>query len=130
MFVNTKQRSTQSEAMDDLAMEGEMLRDTLGQLARINYWLGGYRPTISALKKMIQTLPLDRQITIVDIGCGGGDMLRVVAAFGRKYHRNFKLIGIDANDFIVNYAKEQTIKYPEISYFSLNVFSDVFAALN
>ncbi len=130
MFVNTKQRSTQSEIMDDLNLEGELLRDTLDQLARINYWLGGYRPTIDALKKMIQTLPLDQQITIVDIGCGGGDMLRVVADFGRKNHRDFKLIGIDANDFTVNYARQLSLKYPEISYFSHNIFSDEFEALN
>ena len=53
-------------------------------------------------------------------------MLRVIADFGRKHRRNFKLIGVDANEFIVNYAKEKTVKYPEIDYFSQNVFSKEF----
>ena len=130
MFVNTKYRSTQSEIMDDLALEGEMLRDTLDQLARINYWLGGNRPTIAGLKRLIQNLPQEQKITIVDIGCGGGDMLRVIADYGRKKRRNFKLIGIDANEFIINYAKEKTVNYPEISYFSQNIFSDEFETMN
>ena len=129
MFVNTKQRSNQAETMDDLALEGDLLRDTLYQLARINYWLGGYRPTIGAIKKMIQKQPENQLITIVDVGCGGGDMLREIAGFGRKYHRNFKLIGIDANSFIINYAREKTVKYPEIEYISQNIFSDEFAKL-
>lgn len=115
--------------MDDLAMEGEMLRDTLELLARVNQWLGGYRSTLGALKNMIDPLTLDQPITLIDIGCGGGDTLRVIADFGRKQQRNFKLIGIDANEFIINYAKEKSIKYPEISYFSQNVFSTEFLDL-
>ena len=130
MFVNTKQRSSQTEIMDDLALEGDLLRDTLDQLARINYWLGGNRPSIGALKKMIRKMPDNQEITIVDVGCGGGDMLRVVADFGRKNKRNFKLIGIDANEFIINYAREKTVKYPEIEYISQNIFSDEFKKLN
>ena len=130
MFINTKYRSTQSEIMDDLALEGEMLRDTLDQLARINYWLGGNRPTLRGLEKIINKIPKNQQITLVDIGCGGGDMLRVIADYGRKKRRNFKLIGIDANEFIINYAKKKTVNYPEISYFSQNIFSDEFEAMD
>jgi len=32
--------------MDDLDMSGELLRDSLDQLARINKWLGGNKITI------------------------------------------------------------------------------------
>jgi 2-polyprenyl-3-methyl-5-hydroxy-6-metoxy-1,4-benzoquinol methylase len=116
--------------MDDLAMEGELLRDTLEHLAKVNKWLGGYQSTLGALEKLIHTLPLDQQITLIDIGCGGGDTLRKIADFGRKQQRNFKLIGVDAYAFIINYAKEKSTKYPEISYFSQNVFSAEFSELS
>lgn len=130
MFISTKHRNTQTEIMDDLALDGEMLRKTLDQLSLINKWLGGIRPTIGAVRKLINPLPKERQITIVDIGCGGGDVLRELADFGKKRSRNFNLVGIDANKFIINYAKEKTAKYPEISYFSHNVFSVEFSQLN
>ncbi len=130
MFVNTKQRSTQIEIMDDLSMEGEVLRDTLDQLARINKWLGGNRATLSALKKLIDKVPLEEQISIIDIGCGHGDTLRVMADFGRKHRRNFKLIGVDANEFAIEYGKQLSTDYPEITYFSQNIFSKEFSKLN
>ncbi len=129
MFVNTKQRSTKVEIMDDLSMEGDVLRDTLDQLARINKWLGGNRATLSALKKLLKKLPLKEEIIIVDVGCGHGDTLRVMADFGRKYHRNFNLIGVDANDFAIEYGKQLSMDYPEITYFSQNIFSNEFSKL-
>ena len=130
MFVNTKQRSSQSEIMDDLTLEGDLLRKTLGQLELINRWLGGHRPTVQAVKKMIRKLPDNQEITIVDVGCGGGDLLRVLAEFGRKNHRKFKLIGIDANAFTVNYARQMSQNYSEIDYFTQNVFSAEFSELD
>ena len=83
MFVNTTYRSTEEEIMDDLSMEGEMLRQTLDKLAQINQRLGGNQATISGLHTLLKTSSKDTVINIVDIGCGSGDMLRAVADYGR-----------------------------------------------
>lgn len=130
MIISTKQRTTQSEIMDDFTLGGELLRDTLDKLAGINKWLGGNRTTLNAIKKLIAKLPLAEQITIVDVGCGNGDLLRLIADFGRKRNRNFKLIGIDANESAINYARELSLDYPEITYYSQNIFSREFSSLN
>jgi 2-polyprenyl-3-methyl-5-hydroxy-6-metoxy-1,4-benzoquinol methylase len=130
MFINTKQRSTESEIMDDFTLQGEQLRDTLDQLSRINQWLGGNLATIEALRKLVNKLPVDEQIIILDVGCGHGDTLRIMADFARKRNRNFKLIGVDANEDAIKYAKQLSQKYPEITYFSQNVFSKEFSELN
>jgi hypothetical protein len=41
MILNTKYRSCEPEIMDDFAMEGEILREALDKIAKINQLLGG-----------------------------------------------------------------------------------------
>jgi len=130
MFVPTTSRSTKDEMMDDLLMEGEMLRKTLDQLALINKWLGGNQATISGLHALLKTESKHTVFSIVDLGCGSGDMLRAVADFGRKNKYNFKLTGIDANEYTVNYARNLSADYPEISYTKMDILSPEFSGIN
>jgi 2-polyprenyl-3-methyl-5-hydroxy-6-metoxy-1,4-benzoquinol methylase len=115
--------------MDDLSMEGEMLRKTLDQIAVINKRLGGNRATISGLHTLLKNEPKDVAVSIVDLGCGSGDMLRTVADYGRKNNFTFKLTGIDANEFTVNYASELSVNYPEIKYIKMDVMADAFSGI-
>lgn len=127
MFVNTRYRSTEQEIMDDFSMEGELLRKTLDQLALINKWLGGNQVTINGLHTLLRTESNDAAISIIDLGCGSGNMLRAVADFGRKNNFIFKLTGVDANEYTVNYARKLSVNYPEISYIKMDVLSDEFS---
>jgi len=129
MFVNTSYRSTEEEIMDDLSMKGEMLRQTLDKLAQINQRLGGNQATINGLHTLLKTESNNAVISIVDLGCGGGDMLRAVADFGRKNNFNFSLTGIDANEYTVNYARKLSANYPEISYIKMDILADEFSGI-
>ena len=129
MFVNTSYRSTEDEIMDDLSMEGEMLRQTLDNLAQINQRLGGNQATINGLQTLLKTESKDAVISIVDLGCGSGDMLRAVADFGRKNNFIFKLTGIDANEYTINYARKLSVNYPEISYIKMDILADEFSGI-
>lgn len=126
MFVRTTYRSTEAEIMDNLSMEGEMLRKTLDQIAAINKWLGGNKATIQGLHTLLRSAPAGSTISIIDLGCGSGDMLRAVAEYGRKNNYIFKLTGIDANEFTVNYARKLSANYPEIRYLKMDVLADAF----
>ncbi|MCF6348786.1 MAG: methyltransferase domain-containing protein [Flavobacteriaceae bacterium] len=128
--INTKHRTNQIELMDDLAMSGELLRKTLDQIAKINQWLGGNNITLNGLKKILKNKPKNKTVTIIDLGCGNGDMLREIANYGRKEGYNFNLIGVDANEYTVNYAKKKSQNYTEISYLQQDVFSDKFKNLD
>lgn len=129
MFVNTKYRSEEPEIMDDFEMEGEVLRDALDKITKINQLLGGNRLTLQGVQNLISKIPKGNEITIVDVGCGNGDILRILADFGLKNHLNFKLIGIDANKFTVNYAQKLSKEYPNISFQCVDIFSEAFAEL-
>jgi 2-polyprenyl-3-methyl-5-hydroxy-6-metoxy-1,4-benzoquinol methylase len=115
--------------MDDFALEGEVLRDALDKIASINQLLGGNLLTLRSVHKLIHSLPRHTEITIVDVGCGNGDMLRVLADYGLKNNYNFKLIGIDANNFTINHAQKLSEKYTNISFRCEDVFSEPFEEL-
>lgn len=129
MFVSTKYRTDKPEIMDDFAMEGEILRDALVKIAKINQLLGGNKLTLQGVQFLLSNNNKKQQITIVDVGCGNGDMLRNLADFGIKNNFDLRLIGIDANSFTVNIAKELSIDYPNISYRCEDIFDETFAKL-
>jgi 2-polyprenyl-3-methyl-5-hydroxy-6-metoxy-1,4-benzoquinol methylase len=129
MLVNTQYRSEDPEIMDDFAMEGEILRDALDKIAKINQLLGGNQLTLRGVQNLIATIPKTIEITIVDVGCGNGDMLRTLANFGLKNNLNFQLKGIDANAFTINHARKLSENYPNISYSCEDIFSQPFEEL-
>ncbi|MEM1214165.1 MAG: methyltransferase domain-containing protein [Bacteroidota bacterium] len=115
-FVDTRQRSTQEELMDDFAMAGDTIRGAVDQIALVNRFLGGNQVTISGVAQLLADVPVTQPVRVVDLGCGNGDMLRVLARWGRQRSKNLTLIGIDANPFIIDYARQCSVDYPEISY--------------
>ena len=129
MFLNTKYRSDEPEIMDDFAMEGEILREALDKIAKINQLLGGNKLTLRGVQDLIATIPNQTEISIIDVGCGNGDMLRILADYGLQKNLNFKLTGIDANAFAINHAKKLSNNHPNISFRCENVFEKGFAEL-
>ncbi len=129
MLINTKFRTEDPEIMDDFAMEGEILKDALDKIAKINQLLGGNQLTLQGIEKLLINIPKQTQITILDVGCGNGDMLRNLADYGNKNNLNFNLIGIDANQFTINYAKKLSNNYSNISYKCEDIFDKPFSEL-
>lgn len=120
------QRCDQSEIMDNLEFSGKEMDQALKELETINKWLGGNAVTLAGLSRLRKSMPDNRTISIADLGCGGGDMLKIIADWGRRHHIALELTGIDANEYIVEYARKQTSAYPEIKYLTANVFDPEF----
>jgi 2-polyprenyl-3-methyl-5-hydroxy-6-metoxy-1,4-benzoquinol methylase len=129
MFLNTKFRTDTLETMDDFAMEGEILRDALDKIAKINQLLGGNQLTLQGVQDLTSSISKSNEIVIVDVGCGNGDMLRTLADFGLKNKLKFQLIGIDANSFTISHAQQLSQNYPNISYRCEDIFETSFKEL-
>jgi 2-polyprenyl-3-methyl-5-hydroxy-6-metoxy-1,4-benzoquinol methylase len=129
MSINTKYRTDTSEIMDDFTLEGEVLREALDKIAKINQFLGGNSLTLNGLKELILTVPKSKVITIVDIGCGNGDMLRVLSNYGKENNYSFNLIGIDANAFTVKHAIKLSESYSNITFKCEDIFEYDFSQL-
>jgi len=122
-------RSQEAEIMDDFLLQGEELRDTLDKIAVINRLLGGNALIMGSIKKLLKNNKTSKTITIADVGCGNGDMLRVLANYGRKEKISLNLIGIDANAYTISHAERLSVNYPNISYKCIDIFKEDFASL-
>jgi len=129
MSVNTKYRTEEIEIMDDFSLQSEELIGALDQIASINQLLGGNKLTLHGIKELLKNTDTSKTITIADIGCGNGDMLRMLAKYGKKQNLSFKLIGIDANAFTIDYAKKLSKDFSNIEYLCMDIFSEDFNQL-
>ena len=92
----------------------EDFRDCLRSLEKVNRWLLGYRPTLAWLEQL--PLGMHKPVHIVDVGSGGGDFLRQIAAWARRRRIAVKLTGIDLNPYAARAAAESTPKEFEITW--------------
>jgi SAM-dependent methyltransferase len=119
-------RASGPELMDDLTLASDALRQNLDELETINTWLGGYQPVLNALRRLRSRFPSGRPLRVADLGSGGGDTLRHIAQWARKNHVSVELTGVDANQFMLDYAANKSTAYPEISYLKADIFSAEF----
>src|ERR1700734_526060 len=83
-------------------------RDCLRSLEQVNRWLLGYRPTLAWLDRL--PFGLHDPVHIVDVGSGGGDLLRQIAGWARRRGIAVQLTGIDLNPYAARAAAESTPK--------------------
>ena len=129
MAINTTYRTQEAEIMDDFTLKGEELREALDKIARINQLLGGNKVILQGIKELLKQSRTTQTVTIADIGCGNGDMLRMLAKFGQKNKLTFQLTGIDANEFTIDYAKKLSQEYSNIEYKCVDIFSEDFKTM-
>jgi len=127
---SSKYRSKQVEIMDDLQLKGDEMKSLLTDLGKVNRRLGGNSITINGVKRLLKGRSKNETIRIIDLGCGDGAILRKCAAFGKANGFNFQLIGIDANPFILEEARNRSEGFQNINYIEMDIFSEEFKAMN
>lgn len=101
-------RSYQKELLDRDDIPFEDIKRNMQELEFINKYLGGHPITISGLKQLITNQPTT-QLTIAEIGCGGGDNLKAIDNWCKQNNITAKFIGIDINKDCITYASENCI---------------------
>ena len=95
------------ELMDG-ACSYEEFHACMRSLEQVNRWLLGYRPTLEWLGRMPRGLR--DPVHILDVGCGGGDLLRQIAKWARRRGVAVRMTGIDMNPHATRAAAEFTPK--------------------
>ena len=113
-------RSHQPELMDAPDIPAEELWRTLDELALINRWLGGYRPSIAGLRKL---LPAGcSRFRLLDVGCGGGDVAKRVHAWATRNRLDARILGIDLQPAAVAYARRQSADLGGLEFSEQDLF--------
>lgn len=119
-----KSRLTGSEQLDDLSLQGEPLHKALQSLAWINRWFGNNRSVIKAIHAIIKKQ--EKPLRIVDLGCGGGDLVLAVARSLHQHTIEFSITGIDGNANSLAYARKQCASFAELNFVQADILSDDF----
>lgn len=117
------QRSTCPELMDTESVSFAEFHDCLHTLRIINTFTLAYRPTLRWFEGMMAGVSSEQLISVMDIGCGGGDMLRRMWEWARGRHFDLELIGIDLHPWSKKSAEQVTPRDAPIRFETANLFS-------
>jgi len=115
--------------MDDFTCEGQIVEQTLRELEVINSKLGGNKISLHGLIALLNDKN-GQVFKVADLGCGGGDILKLFNHWGEKHNKHFELVGIDANPFIIDYARKNLKGIQNISFKTQNILTKEFRTQN
>jgi ubiquinone/menaquinone biosynthesis C-methylase UbiE len=114
MFERFRQRSYELENIDKGTYTAEEYDGCLVELQRVNEWLGDAKALRGSLLKEIERQDL-RSFSVLDVGAGSGELLRVLAAWARETDRTPSLVGLELNERSAQAILEESAEFPEIS---------------
>lgn len=114
MFERFRQRSLELERLDRGDYTPEEYEGCLVELRRVNRWLGDS----SALRRAaLREIERDgaQKFSLLDVGAGSGELLRVVARWARARGLKTRLVGVELNERSARSILEESGEFEEIS---------------
>ncbi|OLE54706.1 MAG: hypothetical protein AUG51_07055 [Acidobacteria bacterium 13_1_20CM_3_53_8] len=114
MFERFRQRSYELEHLDKGDYTAEEYEGCLVELRKINEWLGD----AGALKRtLLAEIARDgvKGFSVLDVGAGSGELLRVVAEWAHATGRRANLVGLELNARSARAILEESGNFFEIS---------------
>ncbi len=90
----TLPRSYEPELLDEEVQDEEELAHSLGQVARVNRWLGGTRGLRAHLRPLLDEAE-GEPVTLLDVGTGDGGTLAELLAWARARGGRCRGVGLD-----------------------------------
>jgi 2-polyprenyl-3-methyl-5-hydroxy-6-metoxy-1,4-benzoquinol methylase len=100
------------ERMDDPACDLQMLRNTYKQFFIVNQVLSGWRRVYERYLRA----HLSAGSSLLDIGCGGGDVLQQLALWTLQDKLTVQLVGIDPDARALEYARTRSFP-PNVKFY-------------
>jgi 2-polyprenyl-3-methyl-5-hydroxy-6-metoxy-1,4-benzoquinol methylase len=116
-MIDFAQRHPGPELMDGDDIPADDLFQNYRELHSVNKWLGGYRITLKGISALLDAR--NRKYSVLDVGCGGGDMLNEVLKWSRRKNLQLQLTGIDLSEAAIQYSEKNV---PEIRWIQQDVF--------
>ena len=101
----------------------EDFRQCLVDLRQVNRLTLSYRPTLDFLDRLVTTSKSQHPLRIVDVGSGGGDLLRRVERWSKSRGIAVTLTGIDLNPYAARAAREFTASDCAIEWITGDAFA-------
>ncbi len=92
------------------------LEENLRDVARLNRFFGGAWLIRAQVARLLEGVPSDQPVTILDVGTGGADLPMALVRSARQRGRPLRVLALDRNDRIVAVARRLAAGYPEIIF--------------
>lgn len=96
-------RSDKRELLDAENISAIELQKNLAELQFINKWLGGHAISLKGLQKVMGD---KSEITVCEIGCGGGDNLAFLLEKNKRSNRRLHTLAIDLKEECIAIARK------------------------
>jgi SAM-dependent methyltransferase len=113
MFGRFHERSYELELIDTGDYSAEEYEGCLVELRRVNRWLGDKRALTKSLLAEAGRSNGSR-LTVLDVGAGSGELLRVIARWARERSRVVQLTGLELNERSASAILQESNEFPEI----------------
>jgi ubiquinone/menaquinone biosynthesis C-methylase UbiE len=114
MWERFKQRSHRLEYIDTGDYTPEEYEACIGELQLVNRWMGDAHSLRTTLFRAIEAQSLTT-FSVLDVGAGSGELLRVTAAWARQTNRQFRAVGLELNERSAESINEESERFDEIS---------------
>jgi SAM-dependent methyltransferase len=124
--VDLSRRALPSELAEwmDEPCSYEDFRECLVDLRQVNRLSLGYRPTLDFLDRLVAAKKSQEPLRIVDVGAGGGDMLRRIAVWAKRRGVAVVLTGVDLNPYAARAAREFTSATVAVQWITGDAFAN------
>ena len=109
-----RQRSYELEHLDKGDYTAAEYEGCLVELRRVNEWLGDARALRHSLIAEIERAGV-REFSVLDVGAGSGELLRVAADEARRRGWRARLVGLELNERSARAIREESRAYGEIA---------------
>jgi len=117
MFDRFRQRSYELEHLDKGDYTAEEYEGCIIELQRVNQWLGDARALRHSLLRDIERSGLSG-FSVLDVGAGSGELLRVIAGWARSNNKQAELVGLELNSrsaAAISAVDGESQAFPEIT---------------
>ena len=122
MLEKFRQRSYELENIDKGTYTAEEYEGCLVELRRVNEWLGDASALRDSLLKEIARAEL-KSFSVLDVGAGSGELLRVAAQWARETDRKAAFVGLELNARSAKSIIEESREFPEIAALQADGFT-------
>lgn len=114
MLDRFKRRSNELEYIDTGDYTADEYEDCIGELQLVNRWMGDAHTLKNTLFKEIAAENL-KQFSVLDVGAGSGELLRVSATWARETGRDMRGVGLELNERSASSILDESRDFPEIA---------------
>ena len=114
MFDKFKRRTYKLEDIDTGNYTPEEYEGCISELQLVNRWIGDAHSLKATLFREIEAQRLN-SFSMLDVGAGSGELLRVAAVWARQTGRRLRAVGLELNERSAAAINEESTRFPEIS---------------